>query len=96
MLSKQKNRQQEKLEQRLQKVLLAEAENLRVEYGFEYDAEGAGKELQEILDRKQTQTKPKDAAGASRSAAKTTKDDLLARASEEPEQLLIENQLLQS
>lgn len=51
------------MEQRLQKVVLAETENLRVEYGFEYDAEGAGKVLQELLDRKMPHNKGKDGEG---------------------------------
>lgn len=95
LMSKQKNRQLEKLEQRLQKVLLAEAENLRVEYGFEYDPEGAGKALQETLDRKQTQTKAKDGAGGPKVSSKTLKEGDGFHPSEEQDQLLIENQLFQ-
>ena len=48
---KSKNRLQ-KLQTRLQKVLEAEAEQLRREYGFEYDPE-EGRWLQELLDRKE-------------------------------------------
>ena len=60
LVVQQKNKQLQKLQNRLERVLSAEDDQLRHKYGFEYD-ETQGKWLQSLLDRKRDDPKHKQA-----------------------------------
>ena len=51
LAKEQRHKQLQKLSTRLQKVAEAETEQLRKEYGFQYD-QAQGEQLQAILERK--------------------------------------------
>lgn len=60
LIVQQRNKQLQKLQTRLERVLRAEDEQLRNRYGFNYD-ETQGKWLQGLLDRKKDDQKHKQA-----------------------------------